>query len=122
MVELSVTLMSELHDIAADVVAERAAWTTDPVTHLRTGRTITAEIDGSPDPLIVTTELGEDYRNVVIIHVTDDDEAALLNPQDKIRFSLFGRTTIAQILRRRDNPANVQNDFWAQCLTNKDQA
>ena len=112
--------MSEFHQIAADIVGDRASATTDPVTLLRTGEILTAEIDGSPDALIVATELGEDYRNCVLIHVTDDEQAALLRAQDKIQFTLFGRTVTAQIIKRRDNAANVQTDFWAMQLTPQD--
>lgn len=114
--------MAEQHDIMADVVADRASATTDPVRNLRTGVVFTAEIDGSPDALTIASELGEDYRNIVMIHVTSDDEAAGINQTDLIQFTLFGRTTRARILKRRDNPANVQNEFWAECQTAKDQA
>jgi len=112
--------MSESHDMMADIVADRASATTDPVKNLRTGVIFTAEIDGSPSPEIVLTELGEDYRNVVLLHVTDDGEAAGINPLDKVQFTLFGKLSTAQIIKRRDNPANVQNDFWAMQLTSKD--
>ena len=108
--------MSEAHDIMADVVDDRASYTTDAVTHLRTGQPIIAEIDGTPDAVTVATELGDDYRNVVLLHVNDDSQAALLRSQDRVSFTLFGRQATAVIIRRRDNPANVQTDFWAQVL------
>jgi hypothetical protein len=52
--------------------------------------------------------------------VTDDVQAAGINEQDKVQFKLFGRTVTAQILKRRDNAANVQTDFWCEELTGKD--
>jgi hypothetical protein len=90
--------------------------------NLRTGVRFTAEIDGSPDALTIATELGEDYRNVILLHVTSDSEADGINVLDKVRFSLFGRTATAQIVKRRDSAANPQNDFWAVELSAKDQS
>jgi hypothetical protein len=113
--------MSELSKIAEDVVTERASWTSDPVLHLATGRTITAEIDGSPDAIVLAQmELGEDYRNVCLLHVTNDTEAAILNQGDLVTFTLFGSLSRWKILKRRDSGAQLQTDFWAQQLTPKD--
>ncbi len=112
--------MSELHDVIADVVADRASATTDPVQNLTSGKTFTAEIEGNIDPVIVMTELGEDAREVVILHVTDDAQAAAISPQDKVEFRLFGVKTVHQILKRRNNAGNPQTDFWAQKVTGKD--
>ncbi len=112
--------MSEFHNIAANLVADRASATTDPVRNLRDGSTFTAEIDPTPDALTLVTELGEDYRNVVLLHVTDDAEAANILPQDEVEFTLFGRRSKARIIKLRDNPANVQNDFWAMQLGPQD--
>lgn len=113
--------MGEQHQIAADLVGDRASSTTDPVTNLRTGAIFMAEIDGSPDPLIVATELGEDYRNVILLHVTSDTDAARINMNDQISFTLFGALVKGKILPRRDSGAQVQTDFWAMQLTDKDQ-
>lgn len=112
--------MAEQHQLAADLVEDRAGYSTDAVRNLRTGLTFAAEIDGSPEPLIVVTELGEDYRNVIMLHVTDDEDAAGISEGDKVQFALFGKVSVAQILKRRANPANPQNDFWAMQLTDKD--
>jgi hypothetical protein len=112
--------MGEQHQIAADLVADRASATTDPVKNTRTGAVFMAEIDGSPDALVVATELGEDARNVILLHVTDDTQAYAINAGDIVQFTLFGVTARARILKRRDNAANVQTDFWAMQLTNKD--
>jgi len=113
--------MSEILDTIAASVAERIAYTGDPVRHLRLNQTFTAEIDGSPDALTVASELGEDYRNVILLHVTDDNQAATINQGELVQFRLFGRLIKAKILKRRDNGANVQTDFWAMQLTGKDQ-
>ena len=113
--------MSELTDIVADVVAERAAWTTDAVKNLRTGLVFTAEIDGSPDALTMASELGEDYRNAILLHVNADTEAAGIKLNDEVQFTLFGAVVTCQILKRRDSGAQLQTDFWCQQLTSKDQ-
>ena len=114
--------MGEQHQNASDLVADRAGATTDPVKNLRSGLTFYAEIDGSPDALTIPNELGDDYRNLILVHVNLDADAAKINLNDKISFSLFGRTVTAQIVKRRDNAANVQNEFWAMQLTPKDAA
>lgn len=114
--------MAEHHEIISDIIADRASSTTDLVRNLNTGLVFYAEIDGSPDALIVATELGTDYRNVVLLHVTSDKEASQINETDIVTFKLFGRNARAQILKRRDSAANPQSDFWAQQLTPKDAA
>lgn len=113
--------MAEQHDNAAAFVADRAGFTTDPVTNVRTGAVFYAEIDGSPDALIVATELGEDYRNAILLHVNSVVDAAGIQAQDRVQFSLFGRVTTAVILKRRDNAANPQIEFWAMQKTASDQ-
>jgi hypothetical protein len=112
--------MSELHQLLADTVAARAAWTSDPVQNLRTGNTFTAEIDGAPDAMAVMSELGEDARNIILLHVTDNNDAYGINQGDLVQFTLFGVLVKCKILKRRDSGAQVQTDFWAMQLTNKD--
>jgi hypothetical protein len=112
--------MSEAHDILFDVVLDRASFTTDPVKNLRTGLVFTAEIE-PVDPLLAQTELGEDAREVVILHVTDDVEAGYIRSQDLVQFQLFGSMVKYKIVKRRNNAANVQTDFWAmQVVDGKD--
>jgi hypothetical protein len=106
--------MSEVHDNIADIVEDRAPATTDPVFNLRTGATLRAEIDGNPDPVLVMTELGEDAREVTLLHVTNSTEAAGINAQDLVQFKLFGAVTTNRVLKRRNNPANPQAEFWCQ--------
>jgi hypothetical protein len=116
--------MSELTEITADTVAERAAWTSDPVkilTGTYAGRAITAEIDGSPDALLVLSELGEDYRNCCILHVTSDLEASYLSQGDKVQFKLFNDFSQWKVLKRRNSGAQIQTDFWVMQITTKDQ-
>jgi hypothetical protein len=112
--------MSELHQLLADTVAERSPWTSDPVQNLRTGKTFAAEIDGSPDALVVMSELGEDARNVILLHVTDDTQAYAIHAGDLVTFTLFGMLVKAKILKRRDSGGQVQTNFWAMQLTKKD--
>ena len=112
--------MSELTNILAETIAERAPWTADPVLNLRTGVTFTAEIDGSPDAMVVMTELGEDARNMILLHVTKDTEAYAINAGDLVQFTLFGALTKCRIVKRRDSGGQPQTNFWAQQLTAKD--
>lgn len=114
--------MGEQHTIAADLVADRASATTDPVRNLRTGLIFYAEIDGSPDAIVMMTEMGEDARNLILLHVNSDAEAAQINITDICSFTLFGCLVKCKILKRRDSGAQVQTDFWAMQLTDKDQA
>ena len=112
--------MSEITDITLAVVQERAPWTSDPCKNLRTGKLFTAEIDGSPDALLLLTELGEDYRNCCILHVLNDTEAAEIQMGDEVQFTLFGTLSTWKVLKRRDSSAQVQANFWCQQLTDKD--
>lgn len=105
--------MSEAHDILSDIVEDRASATTDPVLNLRTGVPFTAEIDGSPDAFTISAELGEDAREAILLHVTDPDEAAAQFMNDTVRFTLFGKTVVYKLVKRRANDANPQTDFWA---------
>jgi hypothetical protein len=112
--------MSEITNILESVVAERQAWTSDPVQNLRTGAWFTAELE-MVDPLIVQAELGEDAREVVCLHVYDDQQAAGIQSQDKVKFRLFGQSVTYRVVKRRDNAASVQTDFWAmQIVSGKD--
>jgi hypothetical protein len=108
--------MGEQHDIAENLVSDRATATTDPVRNLRTGAWFTAEIDGSPDAVLVMTELGEDAREIVMLNVTSDEQAAGIQSQDRVEFTLFGKKSRVQIIKRRQNPATVQAQFWAQYI------
>jgi hypothetical protein len=113
--------MSESHEIISDIVDDRASATTDPVLNLRSGLTFTSEIEGNIDPLIVESELGEDAREVVLLHVTSDVEASYIRPGDRVKFTLFGATTTHEIVKRRNNAGNPQTDFWARkWVTGKD--
>ncbi len=111
--------MNELRAALADVVAERIAFTSDPCVNLRTGLTFLAEIE-PVDPLIVATELGEDPREVVIVHVTDTQDAAGINDQDQIQMNLGQGNVVYQVVKRRNNAANLQVDFWCRQVTNLD--
>jgi hypothetical protein len=112
--------MSEVHDNLADIISDRASGTTDPVSNLTANTTFTAEIDGNPDPVLVLTELGPDAREVTLLHVTSSAEAAGISEGDIVQLKLFGVTTKNQVLRRRNNPANPQVEFWCQKVTSKD--
>lgn len=111
--------MSEFHDTIADIVSDRASHTTDPVRNLRTGLTFHAELE-AVDPLLVQSELGEDAREVVALHVSDDAEASLVNVNDFVQFKLFGVTVKYRVIKRRANAANPQTTFWTMQFSDKD--
>ena len=112
-------IMSEMHDIIADVVADRQSATTNPVKNLRTGVIFHAEIEGNIDPLRLVTELGEDIREAAILHVDDNDEAAGILAQDIVEFTLFGSTDKYRVIKRVDGPTPC-TDFWVQIIADKD--
>ena len=113
--------MAEQHQLAADFVQDRAGYTTDPVTNLRSGAVFAAEIDGSPDAALILMEVGEDARNMILLHVNDDAAAYALLKDDLVQFTLFGVTVRGRVLKRRDSAASPQTDFWVMQLTNQDQ-
>lgn len=106
--------MSEFSDIIGDVVDDRATGTTDPIVNLRTGATFVAEIEGNVDPAAIAYELGEDVREVVILHVRNAADAAGINHGDRVQFALFGQTAIHRVVKRRQNPGNPFTEFWAK--------
>lgn len=112
--------MSETLDTLREIVLDRASSTTDPVQNLRTGLWLTAEIE-PVDPILAQTEFGEDAREMVILHVSDFIQAAGVNAQDQMQFRLLGRLVTYKVVKRRDNAANTQVDFWAmQVVGGKD--
>ncbi len=108
--------MSEFHDIIADVVDDRAQFSTDAVVNLRTNETFRAEIETDPD-IALDTELGADNREAVVLHVRDAVAAAAINPQDRIQFTLFGQEVTFRITRRTNNPASPFVSFTAVKVT-----
>lgn len=104
--------MSELHDDLKQLVADRKSSNADPVRNLRTGESFTAEIE-PVEPIIAQTELGEDAREVVILHISNFTEAAAQRLQDLVEFTLHGRLVAYRLVKRRDNAANPMVDFWA---------
>ncbi len=104
--------MSEFHDIIADVVDDRAQFSTDAVVNLRTEETFIAEVEANPEA-VLDTELGEDLREVVVLHVRNRTSAANINQEDNVRLTLFGQEVTLRITRRMDNPANPFVEFKA---------
>jgi hypothetical protein len=118
-IALKRSFMSEFHDDMAQLVEDRASNFTTPVKDLTSGRTFLAEIE-EVDPLIVTTELGEDYRDVVTINVDSAEAIALMQTLPFVEFRLFGVLTKNKVLKQRNNPASPQAKYWAQNWTGKD--
>lgn len=102
--------MSESRDTLADVVSERQAFTGDRVTNLRTGKEFTAEIEPIED-IELNTELGRDAREVFLLHVSDREAADALPHKNRVSFSFRGQDFIGEVVRRKDNPANLQVEF-----------
>ena len=105
--------MSEAHEILGDVVDDRAAYTSDPITNVRTGAVFMAEIEANPE-IALDAELGRDLRELVILHVRDKAAAAGINSQDRVRFTLYGEQVTFQIVERMSNPANPLVEFKAK--------
>ena len=113
--------MSELSIINTQTINDRATWTCDPIKNLRTGEIFAAEIDGNPDSVLVMNELGEDARNVILIHVNDCNAACKIVKGDFIQFRLYGVLATARVQKRRDSAAQMQTDFWCIQKSDKDQ-
>ena len=103
--------MSEWSNIIADVIDDRASFTTDPVVNLTRGGEFTAEIEGNLDPLTLSERWLSDDRAKVRLHVTDDSEAANIGLTDLIQFTLYGRTAKFEIVERTKDPASPQTSF-----------
>jgi len=115
--------MSEAHDTIADIVDDRASATTDPVFNVTSGATFTAEIETNIDAVIVMTELerlGEDAREMVLLHVRNAVDAAGINVEDVVRFKLLGVQAEHRIIKRRDNSGTPFTSFWASRKRKKD--
>ncbi len=111
--------MSELRDILAGVIGERLTFTGDTVTNLRNGKTFTAELEEVPD-IELTTELGRDPREQVILHVADRAAVALQVVNDRCQVLINGQTVVLQLIRRSDNAVSLQTDFYCQKVTPQD--
>lgn len=105
--------MSEAHDILAQIVDDRASLTADPVVNTTRVFTFLAEIESNPD-VVLDAELGRDAREEVVLHVRNATDAARIQPQDRITFTLFGQQVTFQITQRTNNPANPFTEFRAR--------
>ena len=114
--------MAEFQEDLNDVVTDRAPGTTTQIENLRNGKIFSAEIEGPIDPIIVQSELGEDLREVIKIHIQGFVTEDCLGANDFVRFVMFGQSQIVQILpgKRQQNPADMFSDFWSQKRTVKD--
>ncbi len=113
--------MSEAHQTLANVVADRANYTTDPVRNLRTGVVFYAEIE-PVSPIDLEMVFGsKDGRQMVVFHVSSDVQAAGIKETDQCQFTQYGKTVIYKIVDRQNNDANPMTDFPAvQVVTEKD--
>ena len=102
--------MSDLNDSLSDVVVDRQSFTGDTVTNLTTGATFTAELDPIQD-IELNTELGRDARESVMMYVSDRTAAGVLVLGSKVGITLSGVYSIFELVRRKDNPANLQVEF-----------
>lgn len=100
----------------AAVVTTRGPWFADAVRNLRSGRTLTAEIEPVLD-VEANVLLGRDARESVIFHVADRGEAAGIELNDTL--AALGEKF--RVLRRTDNPASPLVDFGAMKLTELDE-
>lgn len=107
--------MSEIRETLAGVLTERAPSFSDPVRNLRTGTRFQAELEPVLD-LEANVLLGRDARESVIFHVTDPAAGAAIRLNDVLE-AVGGKF---RVLRRTDNPANLQMDFGTMKVTSDD--
>lgn len=112
--------MSESHNILLEIVQDRAPATTDAVLNLNTNVIFMAEIEGNLDPFTIPESIGSDPRAKFRLHVTSAAQAALINKNDLVQFTLFGECVTAQIVYRDLDPATPQTKFIAAHILKKD--
>jgi len=103
--------VSEFRDTWKDLVEDRLGFTGELVINLRTGRQFVAEVETVSD-IELSTELGKDPRECMILHVENRFEASLLKVNDRLTVMFFGSPATLQITgRRTDNPSSPMTDF-----------
>ena len=113
--------MSEIHDVLSDVVSERASTFGDTIKNLTSGATFAAEIETNLDPFTLTSELANDPREKVRLHVFDDSAAAKLNVNDLIEFFSAGVKCRFKLVSGHVSQASIMNQFLAiQVVDGKD--
>lgn len=111
--------MSEARDLLENIVTERQIWTADSVTNLSTNRPFDAEIE--PVAAIeLNTDLGRDARESVLIHVLDQAAADDIPIKTLLSVRLFGKQIKLRVLRREQNPSNLQVEFGCMKVTTLD--
>jgi hypothetical protein len=107
--------VSELRNIVADTIADRAGSFGDVVKNVRTDRPFVAEIQAVADMELNET-LGRDARESVTFHILDRLAASEIVLGDEL--TAIGSRF--RILRRSDNPVSAQVEFGAMKITEKD--
>ncbi len=85
-----------------------AAFEEEDCKNLRTGLTFLAKIQPIND-IELLTELGQDNREVCMVHTRDSAAAKGINDQEVISF-LENKW---RVVKRMDNPASLHTDFIA---------
>lgn len=111
--------MSEARDLLQNIVTERQVWSADSVTNLTTGRPFDAEIEPVTS-IELNTELGRDARESVLVHVLNQASADDIQLNTLLRVTLFGKAITLKVLRREQNPSNVQVEFGCMKVTTLD--
>jgi len=116
--------VSELNSTLARIVTDRQAFTADRgeiLTGEHAGEFISAEIEEISD-LELNTELGRDPREAYTLHVVNRAEAARLQANDRVRFTIRGLNLTLAILagRRQDTLYSPQVKFGCMKITEKD--
>jgi hypothetical protein len=108
--------VSEAREIMADVVDDRAPFTTDSIINLKTGQAFQAEIEPIED-LVLATELGLDPRASHWLHVARR-QGVRLNAGDELK-AIGSKFQVLQKSAPR-NSANVMDKYLLMELTAKD--
>ena len=106
--------MSEIHDILADVISERAPTFANQIVNLTSGVPFTAEIETNLDPFTLPESLANDPREKVRLHVTSLAEAQAQNETDIVSFVFNGRTVKAKLVSGAPELGNLQSRFYAK--------
>ena len=113
--------MSEILDILADAVSERAPTFANQIVNLSSGDSFTAEIETNLDPFTLPESLANDPREKVRLHILDDSDSAKLNVGDLIEFVSVGAKCRFKITGGYISKASIMNQFLAiQVVSGKD--
>ena len=113
--------MSLAFDIAGIGVNAVAGFVEDAIENLSTGKKFSATIETNLDPFTIPSEIADDPREKIRLHVSADSAAAALKKGDEIQIKFSGLLTVFKIVVGYRSKAGIQSKFIAiEKLTGKD--